>query len=413
MKKIPIYFFLFISIYISFFLTARVKGEYKESDLVGVKYTIKKNDNIIKILKKSGIEKHVRDSIILQLNSIVDLKKCMPGEEIYIFTDNGMNFKKIKYIKDPSNIYIVEYDNSYKAYKKEPEIKTHVDFIHGKINKNIYKTLIEYNEKPNLAQKFASIFAWEFDCNKDLRSGDRFEILIEKIYVNNEFYKYGRILYASYENKSRFYEAFFYNDNYYDREGLSLQGSIMRAPIAYYTRISSGYTQRRFHPVLKKYMPHLAIDYAAPRGTPVFAAGDGKIIRKFYDRYGGKTVFIEHANGYITEYMHLLSYTNKVKIGRYVKQGDVIGYVGRSGQTTGYHLHYAVKHNGYYVNPRRLKFDRINNIKENEKIEYNQFVSMIYDMIFAIRAYTEFPNYDSKKQFLFEYATSFNKSAGL
>ena len=410
-------FFLF-SIIVVLFLSIivynnKVLAEIKTTNLIGVEYTIKKHDNFIKILKKAGLKKTTRDSIIIFLEKQIDLQSCLPGEKINIFTDRNMNFRKLEYHKDISHIYIVEKDKSFVSYQKELIEKTHIDFITGTIKGNMYKTFIAMNEKPDIAQKIASIFAWEFDCNRDLRTGDKFEVLIEKIYINDQFYKYGNILYVSYKNKNNKYEAFLYNDNYYDRNANSLRGYLMKSPLAFYTRISSGYNVKRFHPILKRYLPHLAIDYAAPVGTPVYAAGDGKIIKKYYDRYGGRLLVIRHKDNYITEYMHLYAYSKKARLNNIVKQGDIIGYVGKSGLATGSHLHFAVKHNGVYINPRRISFNRINIIPENKKYLFFSYIDDLYNLIFAIKSFKDFPVYYSKNKILLNYEYSFNKSAGL
>jgi len=183
--------------------------------------------------------------------------------------------------------------------------------------------------------------------------------------------------------------------------------------LAYYKRISSTFTSKRYHPILKKKIPHYAIDYSAPKGVEVYSAADGIVIAKQYDRYGGRTVKIKHENGYITEYMHLSSYSQKLKVGKFVEQGDVIGYVGRSGLATGTHLHYAVKHNGIYVNPLKMKFENAYTIKEENKADFSAYTDIMRSFILAIRSVTDFPNICSKKDFIFKYANIADKSAGL
>ncbi len=394
-----------------------LRSEIRADELLGVQYKIKKNDTFISILKKAGIQKDVRDSVLYYLEQVTDLKKIMPGEEVFIFTDSKLNFRKLEYRKTPADVYLVEFDKQFTSEKKEPEIKVHVDLIMGTVNKNIYNSLMEKGEKPDLAQKFSRIFAWQFDCNSDMRSGDKFLMLIEKVFVNGQFHEYGKIIYAYYENKERLFEAFYYNDGkeegYYDKAGVSIEGSIMKAPLSFYTTITSGFSKKRWHPVLKKWLPHLAIDYAAPRGTPILAAGDGFVDAIFYDRYGGKIIRMKHDNGYETEYMHLLSYSDKAKIGKFVKQGEIIGYVGRSGTTTGYHLHFAVKKNGVYINPRRMEFKNKVEFSLEEMEKYMAYRDMMLSLVFAAKSFSNFPHYASRQKFMFEYAYITRESAGI
>ena len=385
-----------------------LRSEIPSRDLIGVKYTIEKNGTIISILRKSGIEKSVRDSIISYLSQETDLRKCMPGEKIYIYTDSKMNFKKLEYHKSTGNILLVEKDRIYSVGSRDSEHTLNIVYLEGNIRTNLYSELLSRGETGELVRQFAKIFAWQFDFNSNIQSNYKYEVMVEKHFVNNEFSRYGRILYASFETDKRLYEAFFYNDEnifgYYDKDGNRMEGYIMKAPLAQYARISSGYTSKRFHPVMKKYYPHWAIDYASPKNTPVYAAADGQIIHRFYDRYGGNSIIIKHANGYETEYMHLNKFERNMVEGRFVNQGDVIGYVGRTGIATGYHLHFAVKRNGTYVNPRRLQFKKQNDFTEKKLEQYAAYREVMHSLIFAAKSFSKFPDYCSRKQYFFEYA---------
>ncbi len=418
MKKFY-YYFILIPIILVFTIYGLIaQNDDHRKDLIGVKYSIKKNTTIISILKKAGIKQNIRDSIILQFEKTLNLKQCMANEEIYVFTNSDMNFRQLEYRKNIVDIYIVEYDgNSFNMFKKPNEKKIHTAYISGRIKTNLYETLISLGEGPELVKNFSYIFAKEIDCNSNRSKNDEFEILVEKIFINDKLYTYGKILYASYETDKRLYEGFYYKDDdfsgYFDMDGNSLNEKIIKAPMAFYSRISSGFTQKRLHPVLKIYLPHKAIDYAAPRGTPVYAAADGIIKHKFLDRYGGRVLFIEHDDGYETEYMHLQSYSKNSQPGKFVKQGDIIGYVGNSGSSTGYHLHFAVKHNNVYINPRRMHFESEIVLNEDQINTYCNYREIIYSLLFATKSFIEFPTYCSKKRYLFEYANIIGKSPNL
>jgi len=388
-----------------------------ENNMLGVKYVLKEKDTFISVLRRAQIKPETADSIIEYLSRMTDLRKIKPGETLLIYTDNKLKFKRIEYHKDISEIYTVEYGKKFQYAKTENQERVNVALIEGVIEDNLYNSLIRKKEKGELANAFTKIFEWQCDFKSDVQSGDRYLILIEKIYINGNFYKYGKTLYATLENKEHLYEAFYYKENgvegYFDEMGASLNSTILKAPLAYYKRISSTFTSKRYHPILKKKIPHYAIDYSAPKGVEVYSAADGIVITKQYDRYGGRTVKIKHENGYITEYMHLNGYSQKLKVGKFVKQGDIIGYVGRSGLATGTHLHYAVKHNGIYINPLKMKFENAYTIKDENKADFTAYTDIMRSFILAVRSVTDFPNICSKKDFIFKYANIADKSAGL
>lgn len=420
MKKYAIISIIIVFLVIPF-ITRGIKGQTQtdkeNADLMGVRYVLKSGDTVIDILRKSHLDKTVIDSVIKMLELQVDPKSIKPEEEIYIFTDKQFNFKRLEYKRNISEIYSVEFDNRFTTKRKNVERKISVAVISGEIEDNIYLTFKRMGERDDLSSKFAKVFEWRFDAYSDVQKGDKIVLLIEKVFINDQFFEYGKILYASFENKENLYEAFYYKDDkvegHFDENGVSLEGTIMKAPLSHFTRISSKYTSRRFHPILKRYLPHNAIDYSAPRGTPVYAAGDGYILQKVYDLEGGKTIKISHENGYQTEYCHLYKYASSIKVGKYVKQGEVIGYVGRTGYATGSHLHYAVKLNGKYVNPAKLKFENAKQIMQEDVEKYCYYVDIVRSFVLAAKSMMNFPNISSKKEFLFKYADITDKSAGL
>lgn len=401
------------------FVKKGVSGNNAKGDnnMLGVKYVLKEKDTFISILKRARIENAVSDSIVEYLSRMTDLRKIKPGEAVIIYTDSRMNFRRIEYHKDISEIYTVEYSKKFTYGKTKNEERVNVALIEGVIEDNLYNSLVRKKEKGDLASAFTKIFEWQCDFKADVQPGDRYLILIEKIYVNGNFYKYGKPLYATLENKEHLYEAFYYKEGdtegYFDETGASLNSTILKAPLAYYKRISSTFTSKRYHPILKKKIPHYAIDYSAPKGVEVYSAADGIVISKQYERYAGRIVRIKHENGYITEYAHLSGYSQKLKVGKFVRQGDVIGYVGRSGLATGTHLHYAVKHNGIYINPLKMKFENAHKISEENMQEFAAYSDIMRSFILAARSVSGFPNICSKKEFIFKYANLADKSAGL
>ncbi len=224
----------------------------------------------------------------------------------------------------------------------------------------IQSNLVESMKDIVLAVELSEIFAWQVDFNTDLRRGDTWRLVVEGLYLDGKFRRWGRILSAELSNNGRIYRAYWYEDpqgrysGYYDEQGASLRRAFLKAPLSF-KRISSGFSRRRFHPILKIYRPHLGVDYAAPKGTPVSAAGDGVVVFAGYKGQNGNLVIIKHPNGYRTYYGHLWKFARGIRKGRRVKQGQVIGYVGSTGLATGPHLDYRVKRNGRFINPLAMK----------------------------------------------------------
>lgn len=401
--------------------TWRVKGDTpsqkENAELVGVRYVLKRGDTVIDILRKSHIEKTVIDSVVKVFEDNVDPKTIKPGEEIFIFTDRKFNFKKLEYRKSLADVYTIEFGDKYKSQKKQVKKSVSVALVEGEITSSIYYTFKMRGERDELAAKFAKVFEWQFDAYSDVQNGDRYTILIEKIFMEDKFFAYGKILYASFENRENMFEAFYYGSDstggYFDEFGNSLTGTIMKAPLASYTRVSSKFSTKRFHPVLKRYLPHEAIDYSAPKNTAVFAAGDGVVIQKGYNSIGGRTVKIKHENGYVTEYCHLNKYSPSVKVGKFVRQGETIGFVGRTGYATGNHLHYAVSCDGKYLNPLKMKFEKSDSITDEAKNDYILYVDIVRSFILAAKSILNFPCLSSKKEFIFKYAGTAGKPSGI
>lgn len=278
-------------------------------------------------------------------------------------------------LDDEGRVHRMRFDlvdeESYIAFQRKPEggyaaheltypVEHRVCAVSGIVVDSVYESLKAHGAPPALAAKMNDILGWEVDFRRDVRRGDAYRIIYEEIHRDGAFVRTGPILAVEYSNRGETYRGFRFapgddNPSYFDGSGRSLEKQLMRAPLEY-SRISSGFTSRRLHPVHKRYMPHWGVDYAAPVGTPVRAAGNGVVVEARYNRNNGRYVKIRHSNqSYETYYLHLSRYAKGVKKGVSVKQGQVIGYVGASGVATGPHLDYRVKKDGRWVNPRRLK----------------------------------------------------------
>ncbi len=207
-----------------------------------------------------------------------------------------------------------------------------------------------------LAYRLADVFQWDLDFAKDLRAGDRFEVLYQEIQLDGQFHEVGTIFAAVYDNHGRLHEAYRYGDAgiYYDGEGRPMRKMFLRSPLRY-SHITSMFTHRRFHPVLHEYRPHWGVDYGAPVGTPVQVTANGAVTFAGWDRGGGKVVKVQHPGGYVTAYLHLSRFASGIRPGARVRQGDIIAYTGATGLASGPHLDYRVKYRDRWIDPLSLK----------------------------------------------------------
>ncbi|KDA53147.1 hypothetical protein EG19_07150 [Thermoanaerobaculum aquaticum] len=243
--------------------------------------------------------------------------------------------------------------------KKRPVTET-VLLKGGAISGSLFGTVSAFGERDELAIALAEVFAWQVDFHRDLQPGDQVKVLFVRQESEGELLGYGPILAATLVNKGKEYRAFRYlhqgKAGYYDELGRPLKRQFLRSPLPY-SRVTSGFSLSRRHPILGRRLPHFGVDYAAPEGTPVRATADGVVRFVGWKGGGGKTVEIRHAGGFTTAYLHLSRFASGLTVGRRVSQGEVIGYVGSTGLATGPHLDYRVTQNGRYLNPARIGSD--------------------------------------------------------
>ena len=339
------------------FVISKLNSPYSE-----IKYLIKSNDSIEKILKKYQIKSEDINEISTKLKR-KKLSNIYSGRELSMVLkklDNetitvvNLNFPitntssvEVRKLQDTFTVK----ENILKLYKKEIVVK-------NSITNNLYSSAMTVNVEPNIIVEFARIFGFEVDFQRDIRKGDWFEIYYEKfIDDNNKVRDTGKIIYASmYVNgeEINLYNFEYKNDEeYYDIKGKSITKSLMKTPING-ARLSSSFGMRK-HPILGYNKMHRGTDFAAPSGTPIMASGSGTVTRARWCGGGGNCVKIKHNSTYETIYAHMKSFAKGIKEGRKVKQGQVIGYVGSTGLSTGPHLHYEVIVNGKKVNSQKLK----------------------------------------------------------
>ena len=301
------------------------------------------------------------------------LRNLYPGETFRFGVNNDGILAELQYIKSPLESHIFTYKNgSYIAEKQLRQPEVLVSYREGVIKDSLYMAGKEANLPDKLIMELANIFGWDIDFVFDIRRGDSFSLTYEDRYLEGEKLGTGNIIAASFTNRGKTYQAVRYanskgRSNYYTPEGRSMRKAFLRTPLDIF-RISSGFNLRRKHPIHKKIKAHRGVDYAAPRGTPVYAAGDGKVIATGYSKPNGNYVFVQHGQTYTTKYLHLNR--KKVRKGQTVRQRQLIGTVGSTGYATGPHLHYEFLVNGVHRNPRTVKLPQSQPIAKAEKAAF-------------------------------------------
>ncbi len=339
------------------FIISKINSPYKE-----IKYKIQNNDSIEKILKNLKVNSNDIKIISNDLKK-QKLTNIYAGRELYLVLkmkeDGSNNVVNLAYpINNTTSVEIRKVGEDFsikekilRLYKKEVVVK-------NEIKNNLYSAATDVAIEPNIIIEFARIFGFEVDFQRDIRKGDWFEIMYEKFEDDNEVVKdTGKIIYASMYVNGKEINLYNFNDNtetgYYDIKGKSIVKSLMKTPING-ARLSSSYGMRK-HPILGYNKMHRGTDFAAPSGTPIMASGSGTVIRARWCGGGGNCVKIKHNSTYQTVYAHMKNFAKGVKEGKKVKQGQIIGYVGSTGMSTGPHLHYEVIVNGRKVNSQKLK----------------------------------------------------------
>jgi murein DD-endopeptidase MepM/ murein hydrolase activator NlpD len=324
-------------------------------------------------LKRYDLSAELRSELIGALSGVLDFKRLRARDCFSITLDENGELVRCVYESGPLSIFRVDRkEDRYIAERQAIPLEVKTVRLSVEIDSSIFATFTALDEDPKLVHEYASIFASKIDFNTESRPGDHIDLVFEKYFKEGLFVAYGRILYASYEQDDKKWEGYYYSSatapvGYYDTAGEELGTSFLRSPIPF-GRVTSGFSYRRKHPITKVTRPHLGIDLAAPIGTPVLAASDGKVI--YLGRKGGfgKTIILKHAGGYQTHYGHLSRYGKHLRVGSRINQKDIIGYVGSTGLSTGPHLDYRISINGQFKNPFSLKF-KPNHILSKTELE--------------------------------------------
>ena len=318
--------------------------------------TVRSGDNLSLIFNRAGFS----DRDVFDVTSGVQgqaLRRIFPGQLIGFAADESAELIAVRHIESPLKQTV--YSKNEGQFVSEVivrETETRERSVAITIDSSLFLAGDQAGLSAAIIMELAAILGGVIDFALDPRRGDDIVILFEENYLDGEKFSDGNILAASFNNNGRLVEAYRYTDSlgdtgYFDADGVSMRKAFLKAPLDF-TRVSSSFNPNRLHPIYKTKRPHRGTDYAAPRGTPVYAAGDGRVIDAGYTRPNGNYVFIQHGEGFKTHYLHLNK--KRVKRGDRVKQGQVIGTVGSTGAATGPHLHYEFLVNGVHRNPRTV-----------------------------------------------------------
>mgnify|MGYP000052285835 CR=1 FL=1 len=337
---------------------------------------VKDGHSLSSIFSLAGFNDKVMYSVLGNKKQNKSLSQIFPGEKLAFLQGTDDKLSKVKLIRSPlESILYTKIENgtfNSQTITRSPDI--HTSYREGEIESSLFLA----GQAAGLTQKqimeLANIFGWDIDFILDIRSGDKFSLIYEELYLDGEKYKNGKILAAKFSNQGRELEAVLYRaengtSNYFTPEGNSMRKAFIRTPVDF-ARISSHFNLRRKHPVLHKIRAHKGTDYAASRGTPIKATGDGKVIHTGRKGGYGKAVIIQHGQKFTTLYAHMSKYARGIKTGKRVKQGQTIGYIGSTGLASGPHLHYEFRVNGVHKNSLKVKLPHATPIPKNQLADF-------------------------------------------
>ncbi|MEM1435982.1 MAG: peptidoglycan DD-metalloendopeptidase family protein [Pseudomonadota bacterium] len=340
-----------------------------------VEVEVKPGDSLARIFAKHDVP--ARDlALLLDCEPLGPrLKNIYPGHKLTFAFAEDNTLMRLRYAAGPlAEVAFERIGTAFSGQEvnREPE-RAHA-YRSGTIDHSLFLASQRAGLDDALTMQLAQMFQWDVDFVLDIRKGDEFHVLYEELYLGERFIGYGNILAAEFVNQGKSYRAVLFEDaegdrNYFSPNGDSMRKAFLRAPVEF-TRVSSNFNMRRKHPLFNRTMPHRGIDYAAPTGTPILAAGDGRVINASRNKYNGRYVVLKHGEQYTTKYLHLSKFARGVKAGSKVRQGQIIGYVGATGAATGPHLHYEFLVNGVHRNPRTVPLPNAAPIASDQREDF-------------------------------------------
>lgn len=353
--------------------------------------TVKRGDSLAGIFSRLDISPQQLQALLDKGGAIKNLKKIYPGQVLRIASSAEYGLEKLHYPIDKlSTLEISRSSEGFDVSTSHRTPESREKHASGVINSSLFLAAGKAGLSDNLTMELAGIFGWDIDFALDIRKGDQFTVLYEDQYIDGEFIGHGNILAAEFINNGERYQAVRYTDSggktdYYSLDGKSMRKAFLRTPVEF-SRISSRFSTGRKHPILNKIRAHKGVDYAAARGTPIRATGNGKIVHRGKKGGYGKTVVIQHGTKYNTLYAHMSNYRKGQKVGSRIKQGETIGYIGSSGLATGPHLHYEFRVNGTHRDPLRVKLPGAEPLKEKYHNDFNRKAEALLAQLDLVRS---------------------------
>ena len=322
--------------------------------------TVKDGQTLGQILYSNHIDHPVIAEVVKKSKGIFDVRRVNSGKEYTLLCkqDSIETLSYFIYQETAKNYIVFDFNNEPKVYRGEKEVVTKLKLSSGIISSSLSESIENQGVSPRVSIKLSEIYAWTIDFFK-IQEGDAYKVYYENNYIDGKYIGIGRILAAEFTHKGKEFYSFYYKENdnygeYFDEEGRTLRKAFLKAPLDFY-RISSRYSKNRKHPVTGQWKGHFGTDYAAPTGTPIMSTANGTIVTASYTRNNGNYVKVRHNSTYSTQYLHMSKIKKGIKKGVYVKQGDIIGYVGSTGLATGPHVCYRFWKNGKQVDPYKQK----------------------------------------------------------
>ena len=336
---------------------------------------VEPGDTLVRLLNEQGVSTKAVHELVSSQKPLTRLADLRPGERLRVDVADGGRLEALQY--QPNDLKTLSVERGPDGWEVDTHKRSYerqLQYAEATINSSLFRAGQRAGMTNKLTMQLANIFGWDIDFILDIRNGDRFRVLYEELYLDGEKVRNGDILMAEFYNRDRHFQAFRHEMDdgrvdYLDASGQSVRKEFIRTPVEF-TRISSGFSRGREHPVLNRTRAHEGVDYAAPTGTPVKASGDGKVV--FAGRKGGygNVLIIKHGQKYSTLYAHLNRFARGIRVGRRVEQKDTVAYVGASGLATGPHLHYEFRVNGVHRNPLRVDLPEAGHIPESERRDF-------------------------------------------
>lgn len=353
--------------------------------------TVKSGDTLAGIFSRLDISPQQLQALLDKGGAVKNLKKIYPGQVLRIASSAEHGLEELHYPIDKlSTLEISRSSEGFDVSTSHRTPESREKHASGVIESSLFLAAGKAGLSDNLTMELAGIFGWDIDFALDIRKGDQFTVLYEDQYIDGEFIGHGNILAAEFINNGERYQAVRYTDSggktdYYSLDGKSMRKAFLRTPVEF-SRISSRFSNGRKHPILNKIRAHKGVDYAAARGTPIRATGNGKIVHRGKKGGYGKTVVLQHGTKYSTLYAHLSNYRQGQKVGSRVKQGDIIGYLGSTGLATGPHLHYEFRVDGTHRDPLRVKLPGAEPLQKKYHDDFNRKAEALLAQLDLVRS---------------------------